>query len=229
MYKGNSYLAIIPARGGSNRIPRKNIRLVAGKPLIVWTIEEARKSKYLDRVILSSEDQQIIKVAKEYRCEVPFIRPKILAKDTTPGIEPVLHAIGALNEKYDYVVLLQPTSPLRKAIHIDEAIDFLYDKKAGSVVGIREARESPYWMFTMKPNSTLTQLLPKSKSKCRQDLQKIFLLNGAIYIAKTKQILEEKTFINELSAGYLMDKQSSVDVDDMIDLEVAEKLLMKSL
>ncbi len=113
MIAGKTVLAIIPARGGSKGVPRKNIRLLAGKPLIVWTIDEAKKSKYIDRFILSSEDDEIIKIAREYGCEVPFKRPIELAQDDTPGIEPVIHAINTLEDKYDYVVLLQPTSPLR--------------------------------------------------------------------------------------------------------------------
>nr|HPK54819.1 acylneuraminate cytidylyltransferase family protein [Smithellaceae bacterium] len=113
MIQGKTVLAIIPARGGSKGIPRKNITNLAGKPLIAWTIEEAKKSKYIDRLILSSEDNEIIQVAKEWGCEVPFIRPRELAEDDTLGIEPVLHALNTIKKKYDYVVLLQPTSPLR--------------------------------------------------------------------------------------------------------------------
>lgn len=120
-------LAIIPARGGSKGVPRKNIRDLAGKPLIAWTIEEAKKSKYITRLILSSEDEEIIEAAKKYGCEVPFVRPIELAQDNTPGIEPVLHAIEKC-PGYDYVLLLQPTSPLRTVEDIDGCIEFLLNK-----------------------------------------------------------------------------------------------------
>jgi len=113
MIDNNMVLGIISARGGSKGIPRKNIKLLAGKPLIAWTIEEAQKSQYLDRLILSSEDMEIISTAQSWGCEVPFIRPAELARDDTPGIDPVIHALHQLAEQYDYVMLLQPTSPLR--------------------------------------------------------------------------------------------------------------------
>lgn len=123
-----TFLAIIPARGGSKGVPRKNIRNLAGKPLIAWTIEEAKKSKYINRVILSSDDNEIIEIAKNYNCEVPFVRPKNIAEDNTPGIDPVLHAIKQC-PGYDYVVLLQPTSPLRTVEDIDGCIRYMLNKK----------------------------------------------------------------------------------------------------
>ena len=128
MLNGKTILAIIPARGGSKGIPRKNIKPLAGKPLIAWTIEEAKKSKYIDRLILSSEDEEIIRIAKKWGCEVPFVRPKEFAEDETSGIEPILHAIETLSEKYDYVCLLQPTSPLRTVNDIDGCIKKCIDR-----------------------------------------------------------------------------------------------------
>ena len=121
MIEGKKVLAVIPARGGSNGVPRKNIIDVGGKPLIAWTIEEARKSKYIDRLILSSDDREIIEIAKRWGCEVPFEQPAEMARDGTPGIAPVLHAIEMLPD-YDYVVLLQPTSPLRQVEDVDGCI-----------------------------------------------------------------------------------------------------------
>jgi len=129
MINNKTILTIIPARGGSKGVKRKNVRNLAGKPLIAWTIEAAKNSKYLDRVVLSSEDKEIIKIAKEYGCEVPFVRSKELAKDDTPGIDVVLHALNMIRERYNYVVLLQPTSPLRTECHIDECIELCVKKK----------------------------------------------------------------------------------------------------
>lgn len=123
-----TFLAVIPARGGSKGIPRKNIREIAGKPLIAWSIEEAKKSKYITKLILSSDDKEIIDVAKQYGCEAPFVRPKALAADETPGVDPILHAIEQC-PGYDYVVVLQPTSPLRTVENIDGAIEMLLAKK----------------------------------------------------------------------------------------------------
>lgn len=143
-------LAIIPARGGSKGVPRKNIRELAGKPLIAWTIEEAKKSKYIDRLILSTEDDEIIEVAKQYGCEVPFKRPIELAQDDTPGIDPVLHAIEQC-PGYDYVVLLQPTSPLRTVDDIDGCIEQLLSSDGTNFcVSVTEPEKSPYWMYTRR-------------------------------------------------------------------------------
>ena len=129
MIDNKRVLAIIPARGGSKGVPRKNIRNLAGKPLIAWTIKEGKKSKYIDRLILSSEDSEIIEIAKAYGCDVPFVRPEELAKDNTSGVEPVLHAVSKL-EGYDIVVLLQPTSPLRTVTDIDKCIEKCIFEKA---------------------------------------------------------------------------------------------------
>jgi CMP-N,N'-diacetyllegionaminic acid synthase len=129
MFEGKTILAIVPARGGSKGVPRKNIRLLAGKPLIAWTIDEAKKSRYIDRLILSSEDDEIIEVAREFGCEIPFKRPDELAQDDTPGIESVIHAINTLEEKYDFVVLLQPTSPLRTVEDIDGLYSPLHNNR----------------------------------------------------------------------------------------------------
>ena len=229
MYQDKTFLGIIPARGGSKGIPRKNLRNLAEKPLIAWTIEAAQQAKYLDRIILSSEDSEIIAVATSFGCEVPFVRPAIFAEDDTPGIEPVIHALNTLPEKYDFIVLLQPTSPLRKGHHIDEAIEMLDHFQAKSIVGISEVKESPYWMCELNRDQKLSLLLPKSSALRRQDLPKVYILNGALYIASSNQILTEKVFINGQTIGFRMDQNSSIDIDDMLDFEIAEILLMRSL
>lgn len=127
MFNEKKILAIVPARGGSKGVPRKNIKLLAGKPLIEWTLIEARRSKYIDRIVLSSEDNEIIEIAKSIGYDVPFKRPKELAQDDTHGIEPILHAVGEC-EGYDYVMMLQPTSPLRIVEDIDSFIEWTFKK-----------------------------------------------------------------------------------------------------
>ena len=225
MYQDKSFLGIIPARGGSKGIPYKNIRILAGKPLLAWTIEEAHQSIYLDRVILSSEDDQIIAVAKQYGCEVPFIRPPELSRDETPGIDPVIHAILTLKEKYDYIVLLQPTSPLRKAHHIDEAIQWIIHRNADSLVSVNEARKSPYWMFSMNQDSQLNPILKHPKAVRRQELPRLFALNGAIYIATPDFIFSNKSFQNDGTVGFLMDDKTSVDIDDELDWLICQAII----
>jgi len=226
MINGKTILAIIPARGGSKGIPRKNIKLLAGKPLIAWTIEEAKKSKYIDRLILSSEDVEIIRVAKEWGCEVPFIRPKELAQDDTPGIEPVIHALNTLPEKYDYVCLLQPTSPLRKSEHIDGCIEKCLTENAKSCVGVSEVDKHPYWMYEIDKSEKLKPLFINDISR-RQNLPKMYVLNGAVYCCEVEKLLSTKDFINESTIGFVMEKSNSIDIDNSDEFLYAEYLLNK--
>lgn len=163
-------VAIIPARGGSKGIPRKNIKNLNGKPLIAYTIEEALKSKYVDRVIVSTEDLEIAEISKSFGAEVPFFRPKELAQDDTPGIEPIIHAINYLlndeNYNFDYVMCLQCTSPLRNSKQIDEAILEMYNKDADSAVSVCESEVNPYWMKVIK-NGKMVDYLNDNKFLCK--------------------------------------------------------------
>lgn len=222
MIKGKSVLAVIPARGGSKGVKRKNIRSLAGKPLIAWTIEAARKSKYIDRLIVSSEDAEVIRVAEKFSCESPFIRPAELARDTTPGIDPILHAIRSL-PGYDYVVLLQPTSPLRTHEDIDCSLELCEKLHASTCVSVTESDKSPYWMFTVNPKGILKHLVRQSEIPTRrQDLPKVYVLNGAIYIAKIKYLLQHRAFITKNTISYIMNKHNSIDIDTEEDLSIAE-------
>jgi len=224
MIHGKTILALIPARGGSKGIPHKNITPLAGKPLIAWTIDAAKKSKYIDRLILSSEDSEIIKVAKEYGCEAPFIRPKELAQDDTPGVDPVRHAINTLPEKYDYIVLLQPTSPLRIAEDIDGCIEKCVNEGHPFCVSICEPDKSPYWMVTLDNKGIMHKVLETTATR-RQDLPATYALNGAVYVAETGKFLKENTFFTNETAGYLMPSLRSADVDTALDLKWCEMLM----
>lgn len=225
MINGKTVLAIIPARGGSKGVPRKNIRLLLGKPLIAWTIEEAKKSKCIDRLILSSEDEEIINVAKDYCCEVPFIRPKELAEDDTPGIEPVIHAINTLPGKYDYVCLLQPTSPLRNVEDIDGCIEKCILMNALSCVSVSEVDKHPYWMYEKEEHDKLVPLFPHKFISSRQELPKVYALNGAVYVSTTEEIIKSRKFINTATLGYEMKKVNSLDIDNQLDFFICEQIL----
>ncbi|WP_018132198.1 acylneuraminate cytidylyltransferase family protein [Effusibacillus pohliae] len=225
MIEGKTVLAIIPARGGSKGVPRKNIRCVAGKPLVAWTIEEAKKSKYIDRLILSSEDPEIISIAREWGCEVPFVRPYELAQDDTPGIEPVLHAMQVLPEEYDYVVLLQPTSPLRTAQDIDGCIERCIQQSANACVTLTESEKSPCWMYVLENDHRMTPLLVTETAPTRrQDAAKVYVLNGAVYVAKSDWLLKQRTFLTYETVGYLMPKERSLDIDTEFDMVLFEIL-----
>lgn len=229
MIAGKTVLAIIPARGGSKGVPRKNIRLLAGKPLIAWTIEEAKKSKYIDRLILSSEDEEIIEVAKKYGCEVPFKRPIELAQDDTPGIEPVIHAINTLEGTYDYVVLLQPTSPMRTVEDIDGCIQQCIINELPACISVTEAQQSPYWMYKLDEDMRLNPLVQyDGEVNRRQDLPKVYVLNGAVYVAKSEFIIENKSFLTKESVGYRMPAENSVDIDTEMDFAYCEWLIISN-
>ncbi len=230
MIAGKTILAIIPARGGSKGVPRKNIRLLAGKPLIAWTIEEAKKSKYIDRLILSSEDDEIVQTAKDFGCEVPFIRPAELALDNTPGIEPVIHAIDTITEKYDYVLLLQPTSPLRKVEDIDLCIEKCIESAVPACVSICEVDHSPYWMFVKDEQKRLKPIIKmEGQFSRRQELPPVYRLNGAIYIALCDYVRDKRSFLSDKTIGYEMSVNNSLDIDTEYDFKLAEVIMTKQL
>lgn len=223
MINQKSVLAIIPARGGSKGLPKKNILKLGGKPLIAWTIEAGKASKYIDRLILSSEDKQIISIAKKWGCEVPFIRPFELAQDKTPAIDAVLHAIETVIEKYDYVLLLQPTSPFRSVFDIDRCIEFCIEKNAPFCVSVVETSENPYWMYSIDKENKLTPLIKTNKEIYQRQLaSNSFVLNGAIYVAKVKYLIGSKSFLTNDTIAFQMPTLRSVDIDSEMDFLYAE-------
>ncbi len=229
MIQGKSILAIIPARGGSQGVPRKNLREIAGKPLIAWAIEAGRKSQYIDRLILSSEDPEIIRIAQSWGCEVPFVRPAELARDETPGIDPVLHALRALPERYDYTVLLQPTSPLRLAEDIDGCVETCLRHEAFACVTLTEVDQSPFWMYRLDASRHLVPLIEqKSLPACRQDLPKVYILNGGVYVAQTAWLQQQRTFLTAETVAHIMPRERSLDVDTELDLKICEALISGS-
>jgi N-acylneuraminate cytidylyltransferase len=225
MIQGRSILAIIPARGGSKGVPRKNLREIAGKPLIAWAIEAGKKSQYIDRLILSSDDSEIISMARSWSCEVPFVRPAELARDETPGIDPVLHALRALPERYDYIVLLQPTSPLRLAADIDGCVETCLCHHAPACVTVTEVDQSPFWMFRLDASRHLVPFIDQQSLPARrQDLPKVYILNGAVYVARTAWLQQQRTFLTPETVAHIMPRERSLDVDTGLDLKICELL-----
>jgi CMP-N,N'-diacetyllegionaminic acid synthase len=224
--RGKTILAVITARGGSKGLPGKNTRLIAGKPLIAWSIEEAKKSRYIDRLILSSEDPEIIAVAKRWGCEVPFVRPVELAADNTPGVDPILHALDAIPEKFDYVVLLQPTSPFRLAEDIDGCIEVCLDRHAFACVSVTEPDKSPYLMYTLNEKGFMVPVtnLGYTTSR-RQDLPPAYALNGVVYVADTVWLIKQRTFLSPETIAFIMPMERSYDIDTELDLKICEVLL----
>lgn len=226
MYTNKKFLAIIPARGGSKRLPRKNVLDLCGKPLIAYTIEAALKSKYIDKVIVSSDDEEILNISSNFGADI-IKRPIDLANDTATTFDTIKHTIDNF-EKYDYIVLLQPTSPLRNEKHIDEAIQLLEEKNADSIISVCEMDHSPLWSNTLPKDGNMSNFLKDEiLNKRSQDLEKYYRLNGAIYICKTSKLLEEKSFILKKKIfAYIMDRKNSIDIDEKVDFDIA-KILIK--
>ena len=223
-------LAVIPARGGSKGIPRKNIKEICGKPLITYTIEAALACGYIDRVIISTDDKEIAEVSKASGGEVPFLRPEALAGDNSPTIDCVIDLLERLklNDGYepDYVALLQCTSPLRNSKHIVESIEKLDKSNRDGIISVCESDTNPYWMNVIN-DGKLEYFIEEGRSITkRQDLPKVYTMNGAIYIIKTDILINERTFEPQNIGAYVMTQKDSVDIDEMLDFEIAE-LIMK--
>ena len=230
MIAGKTVLAVIPARGGSKGVFRKNLCLVAGKPLIAWAIEESKKSAYIDRTILSSEDEEIIAVARQWNCEVPFVRPAELAEDDVPGDKPILHAIAAIQQKYDYVVLLQPTSPLRLVEDIDGCIEKCISENVPACVTVTTPDKSPYWMYFLNDHGKLNHVIERDNiPSLRQQLKRVYALNGAVYVAKTEWFVKNQKFVTDQTIAYVMPKERSIDIDTEMDLKICDLLLSENI
>lgn len=225
MIQGKKVLALIPARGGSKGVPGKNIRLLGDKPLLAWTIEAAKKSRYIDKMILSSDDDLIIEVGRQWGCEVPFRRPKELAGDSTPTMDAVFHALEQV-PSYDKLVLLQATSPLRSV----EDIDLSLEKSLQSpfCVSVVENSESPFWSYFTDENMRMKPVISSSTFTRRQDIPKTYIANGAIYIADIEALKREKTFFTKETLAYIMPSERSVDIDTLDDFEFLEFKLRKN-
>ena len=226
MIENKKVLAVIPARGGSKGIPNKNTVSLMGKPLINWTIEAASLSRYIDHLILSSDDERICSVAKAAGCNVPFLRPAELATDDAKTIDVVIDAIDRTPD-FDLVVVLQPTSPLRAASDIDHCLALLIAKGAATAVSVSEARDHPFLVYSMAVNSRLDAFLSidSSVSMRRQDLPPAYSLNGAIYIAEIDWLIASRSLVSPETVGYLMSREASVDIDEPSDLERAQMYL----
>lgn len=227
-------LGIIPARGGSKSIPKKNIRLLVGKPLIAYTIETAIECKMLTRVVLSTDDIEIAEVAKEHGCDVPFMRPGELALDTTPMVPVLQHAVKYVEENenvhVDVIVLLDPTTPFRRIEDIEACINKLKHKKVDSVVTVCEAEHNPYFVMMELDDDNLIPLFKnKNEITRRQDAPKVYRLNAAVYAINRDILMNENTIITDNSKVIIMPQEVSTHIDHEIDFKFAEFLLMGGL
>ena len=221
-------LAVIPARGGSKGIPRKNVRLLCGKPLITYTIETALRSKLIDRVVVSTEDEEIAKVSKKHGAEV-ISRPLELAQDDTPSLPVYQHAIKHLEKMEDYrpdiIVILQPTSPLRIVDDIDRAIEEFLKGSYHSIASVCEVEHPPHWMYTLA-GERLKPLIEEGKNVVRrQDAPKMYRLNGAVYVTSRDIKMKENRMSGRDTRAYIMPLERSIDIDTELDFKLAELLM----
>ena len=225
------FLAVIPARAGSRRLPGKNLLPLGGKPLLAWTIEAALAARRVTGVLVSTDSEEMAGVARRHGALAPFIRPAELATDTAASIDVVRHAVDhaarVLGMPCEFTVLLQPTSPLRGAGDIDDALDMLLERRADAVVSVCEADHSPLWMNTLPPDLSLDGFLrDEVKNRRSQDLPKHYRINGAIYACRTETLLREGTFFPSRNAfAHVMTRRNSVDIDDALDFSVARAIL----
>ncbi|NOX66216.1 MAG: acylneuraminate cytidylyltransferase family protein [Chlorobi bacterium] len=234
MIKSNDILAIIPARSGSQRLQNKNILPIAGKPMIVYTIEQALLSRHLEEVFVSTDDQEVADIAIRYGANVPFIRPKELSSNDATIFDVVKHAVEYLKNSgrfFKYVLLLQPTSPLRESTHIDESIDLLEERNADGIISVCNIDHPLQWVNNLPENKSMVGFLRHDlKSRRSQDYEKLYRLNGAIYIAKVGPLLHNNSFFLESNIyAYVMDRLTSIDVDTDEDLLLASLLIEKRL
>lgn len=233
MIAGKKVLAVIPARGGSKGLPGKNVRIMCGKPLIAWSISQGLASQYIDKVLVTTDSQEIATVAEQHGASVPFLRPNLLAGDSASSIDVVLHAteyMKSIGEFYDFVVLLEPTSPLRSVSDISGALELLvYSEIAESVVGVVKVECShPSFLYSIKNELLQPMLGSQPIGLRRQDLQgEYFCLEGSVYASSVESLSKKRSFYHAATAPWIVDRYKSIEIDELCDF-IAVEALMKA-
>jgi CMP-N,N'-diacetyllegionaminic acid synthase len=231
MYKNKSFLAIIPARGGSKGLHNKNVKKLCGKPLIVWSIESGLASEYIDEVIVSTDYQSIADISKKHGAYVPFLRPDYLATDTASTFDAVKNVIdfykNELNKFFDYIVLLEPTSPLRKDVDIDNMIEKITNNNHfDSIISIGEVHEHPSIMKKITLDGEMISFCNNLEIESRrQDNDPAYFPYGVAYIAKTNILLNEKSFYTKKCNFHIIDRYQCYEIDDLYDFLCIESIL----
>ena len=230
-----SCLGIILARGGSKGLPGKNVKPLCGKPLINWSIDQGLQCSFVNDLIVSTDCQDIASVAIKAGAEVPFLRPKALALDTSSSIDAIIHAIDYLDDfgrTYDYVLLLEPTSPLRQVKDLEESFNLITKQEFESLVSVSEATtHHPNFMFTINDNHCI---VPYSNGQScnglrRQDLQPCYFLDGSIYLSSIKSLKHNGGFYHSSTYAYVLSKWKSLEIDDLDDFLMVEALMKHKL
>lgn len=223
-------LAIVPARGGSKGLPGKNVRDLHGKPLIAWSIDAGRASRYVDELVVSTDSEEIAAVAAKFGAPPPFMRPPELATDTAGSVDVIEHVVNELagrGRAFDYIVLLEPTSPLREIRDIDDALELFVRRDAEALVSVCRAEVThPSFMFRVDSSERLTPFLEGGfKPLRRQELTPVFYLEGTVYIAQIASLLRRRTFCHEGTVAYEVPKWKAPEIDDLTDLLFVESIM----
>jgi CMP-N,N'-diacetyllegionaminic acid synthase len=231
VFDNKRILAVILARAGSKGLPSKNIKSICGKPLIAWSIEVGLNSIYIDEVMVSTDCPLIAEVARKHGASTPFIRPSNLATDESTSFDAIHHTIDfykqKLKKEFDYLVLLEPTSPLRTSKDVDCAIEMLINSGRESIVGIcKTESQNPAFLVVKDKQNLISGYLNKEiKVIRRQEIEDIFFLEGTVYISKVKTYMEKKTFYHQSTIGYEVEKFKSLEIDDMDDFVMVEAIM----
>ncbi len=223
-------LGVITARSGSKGIKDKNIRNLNGKPLLAYTIENALNSIYVDEVMVSTDSENYADISRKFGANVPFLRSEKNSTDTAKSIDVLLEVLDEykkMGQEFDNVVLLQPTSPLRTCKNLNEAFQLFYTKNADSVVSICECEYNPKLSNTLPADLNLFRFIKNENLKRRQDLEKFYRVNGAIYISKVNILREKQSFYGKLSYAFIMEQKESIDIDSELDFEYVEFLMSR--
>ena len=223
-------LAIIPARKGSKGIKDKNIKLLNGRPLMAYTIQAALESGLFEQVVVSTDSEEYAEIARKFGAEVPFLRDAANASDEASSWDVVKEVLIKLNNRgltFDSFALLQPTSPLRNSSDIKAAYEILWMKHAESVVSVCVVEHSPLWCNVLPENNSLAHFIKDDSQKRRQDLEKYYRINGAIYIATVESFFEKNTVYGENSFAYIMEAVRSIDIDTELDFAIAEAVMQR--
>jgi len=220
-------LALIPARKNSKSIPNKNMKILSGKPLIYHTITQAKKSKKIDKIVVSSDDKKILEFSENNSVDI-IHRPKHLGSHTTSTEQVVIHAVKNLEKKgepVDTIIILQPTSPLRNHNDIDNAIKKFQKNKCDLLVSVKKINYSPHWMFYIEKNILKPFIKNGVNISRRQDLPESYILNGAIFVFKRDTIMKKGKIFGGKTIGHIMPNERSIDIDSFEDLKIAERLI----
>jgi CMP-N,N'-diacetyllegionaminic acid synthase len=227
-------LAIIPARGGSKGLPGKNIRLLGGLPLVAHTIRVAQEASCIKRIVLSTDDESIARIGKDFGAEVPFLRPKELAQDHSKSIDNYTYTLDRINQNrtkpYEDFVVLQPTSPLRIAHDIQQSVGLFFEKNAESVISVSEASHPASWYRTIDDSGVLRSYFPDNTSNLnRQELKPSYLPNGAVFVLSLNLLKSKYSFYSEKTYPYIMPQSRAIDVDTLLDFKFAEYIMKNNL